>query len=60
MKKGTNIDKTEFSKLSIDEQNFRWALFLESNGYEKKLSKKRINEIKVNNPYSNFLNRKSI
>ena len=49
------MEKIEFEKLSIDEQNFRWALFLESNGYKKELSKKRINEIKTNNPYLNSL-----
>jgi hypothetical protein len=37
--------KTEFEKLPKNEQDFRWALFLESNGYEKNLSKRRVKEI---------------
>jgi hypothetical protein len=40
--------QTEFEKLAKNEQDFRWALFLESNGYEKNLSKKRVNEISEN------------
>lgn len=37
--------QTEFEKLPENEQAFRWRLFVESNGYEKNLSKKQIKEI---------------
>lgn len=37
--------QTEFEKLPKNEQSFRWALFIESEGYEKNLSKKRMQEI---------------
>jgi hypothetical protein len=36
---------SEFEKLPKNEQAFRWALFIESEGYNKTLSKKRIAEI---------------
>lgn len=36
---------TWFEKLPKNEQSFRWELFIESNGYEKNLSKKRVKEI---------------
>jgi hypothetical protein len=35
----------EFEKLPQNEQAFRWALFIESEGYEKNLSKKQIKKI---------------
>jgi hypothetical protein len=37
---------TEFEKLPKEEQNFRWALFLASNGYQKDLTEQRIQEIR--------------
>jgi len=40
--KGKQVD---FETLPKNEQAFRWALFLESEGYEKNVSKKRIKEI---------------
>jgi len=40
-----NITQTEFEKLPQNEQAFRWALFIESEGYEKNLSKKQIKKI---------------
>jgi hypothetical protein len=39
------INLTQFEKLPKNEQDFRWALFIESNGHEKNLSKKRVKEI---------------
>jgi hypothetical protein len=39
------ISQTEFEKLPKNEQAFRWKLFVESNGYQKDLSKKEIEEI---------------
>ena len=39
------ITQTEFEKLPINEQQFRWALFIESDGYAKNLSKKIVEEI---------------
>lgn len=39
------ITDAEFSKLPMNEQMFRWALFLASEGYSKKLSKKVIKEL---------------
>ena len=39
------ISQTEFEKLPENEQAFRWKLFVESNGYQKDLSKKEIEEI---------------
>ena len=39
------ITSEQFEKLPQNEQAFRWALFIESEGYEKNLSKKRIKEI---------------
>ena len=41
----TEITQSEFEKLPMNEQQFRWALFIESDGYAKNLSKKRIEEI---------------
>lgn len=43
--KNTEITQSEFEKLPMNEQEFRWALFIESEGYAKNLSKKRIEEI---------------
>ena len=37
--------QVEFETLPKNEQSFRWALFLESEGYKKNISKKRIKEI---------------
>ncbi len=39
------ISQTEFEKLPENEQAFRWKLFVESNGYQKDLSKKEIEKI---------------
>ena len=39
------MTQEEFEKLPKNEQAFRWALFLESEGYRKDISKKRIKEI---------------
>ena len=41
----TQVTQSDFEKLPKNEQAFRWALFVESNGYEKNLSKKQIEEI---------------
>jgi hypothetical protein len=38
--------QTDFEQLSKAEQNFRWALFLASNGYAKNLSKEKIEELR--------------
>lgn len=40
------MKQTEFEKLSKEEQNFRWALFLKSNGYEKNLSVEKIEKLR--------------
>jgi hypothetical protein len=40
------ITQQEFEKLPMNEQMFRWQLFIESQGYQKKLTKKRITELK--------------
>jgi hypothetical protein len=42
----TEITQKEFEKLPMNEQMFRWQLFIESEGYQKKLTKKRIAELK--------------
>ena len=39
------MEQSEFEKLPQNEQAFRWALFIASEGYEKNLSKKKIKEI---------------
>jgi hypothetical protein len=39
------ITQTAFEKLPKNVQAFRWALFIESDGYRKNISKKRIKEI---------------
>ncbi len=40
------MTQKDFEKLSKKEQDFRWALFIESNGHQKNISKKLINELK--------------
>ena len=40
------ITDKEFKDLSKEEQNFRWALFLKSNGYEKNLSEEKIEQLR--------------
>ena len=40
------ITQEEFEKLPMNEQMFRWQLFIESEGYQKNLTKKRITELK--------------
>ena len=40
------ITQKEFEHLSKEEQNFRWALFLKSNGYQKNLSEQKIEELR--------------
>jgi hypothetical protein len=40
------ITQNEFEQLSKSEQNFRWALFLSSNGYAKNLSEEKIEELR--------------
>jgi len=39
------ITPSDFEKLPKNEQEFRWELFLVSEGYKKDLSKKQIKEI---------------
>lgn len=41
------ISQQEFEKLPKNEQDFRWALFVESDGHQKPVSKKRIAELKA-------------
>ena len=41
------MTQTEFEKLPKNEQDFRWALFLESDGHQKLVSKKRIAQLKA-------------
>jgi hypothetical protein len=40
------ITQNEFEQLSKAEQNFRWALFLKSDGYAKNLSEEKIEELR--------------
>ena len=40
------ISQQEFEKLPKAEQDFRWALFVESNGWEKPVSKTRIQQLR--------------
>ena len=40
------ITQEEFEKLPMNEQIFRWQLFIESEGYAKNLTNKRIAELK--------------
>ena len=39
------MTQTEFEKLPKEEQNFRWALFLKSNGHTRELIQKEINDL---------------
>ena len=41
------ISQQEFEKLPKNIQNFRWALFVESDGHQKPVSKKRIDQLKA-------------
>lgn len=41
------ISQQEFENLPENIQNFRWALFVESDGHQKPVSKKRIDELKA-------------
>ena len=34
-----------FEKLPMNEQKFRWALFIETDGYDKSISNKRVKEL---------------
>lgn len=40
------MQQQDFEQLSKEEQNFRWALFLKSNGYAKNLSEQKIEELR--------------
>ncbi len=40
------ISQQEFEKLPPAEQEFRWALFVESDGHQKIVSKKRIQQLR--------------
>ena len=40
------MKQQDFEQLSKEEQNFRWALFLKSNGYAKNLSEQKIEELR--------------
>lgn len=39
------ITEKEFSKLPINEQMFRWQIFIETEGYTKDITKKRIKDL---------------
>jgi hypothetical protein len=39
------MKQTEFEKLPKNVQDFRWALFLESDGYEKEINEVRIQQL---------------
>ena len=41
------MTQQDFEKLPKSEQQLRWAIFLESNGFEKELSKEKVEEIKA-------------
>jgi hypothetical protein len=41
------MTQTEFEQLPKQEQNFRWALFLKSNGYEKTLTAEEIDQLRI-------------
>ena len=41
------MKQNTFEQLSKEEQTFRWAIFLESNGYNKDLTDQRIEELRV-------------
>lgn len=38
-------EQVDFETLPKNEQAFRWALFIESEGYDKRLSNKRVKEL---------------
>lgn len=40
------MKQQDFEKLSKEEQNFRWALFLKSNGYRKNLSDEKVEQLR--------------
>lgn len=40
------MQQQDFEKLSKEEQNFRWALFLKSNGYTKNLTEHKIEQLR--------------
>ena len=40
------MQQQDFEKLPRAEQNFRWALFLKSDGYTKNLSEHKIEELR--------------
>ena len=42
-----NMTQTEFEKLPKEEQNFRWALFLKSNGHTRELIQKELDDLKL-------------
>lgn len=41
-----NITQQEFEKLSREEQNFRWALFIASQGYTKQVPGEKIGQLR--------------
>jgi hypothetical protein len=41
------ISQQEFENLPENIQNFRWALFVESDGHQKPVSNKKIAELKA-------------
>ncbi len=41
------MTQTEFEQLPKQEQNFRWALFLKSNGYQRTLTAEEIEKIRI-------------
>ena len=40
------MKQQDFEQLPKEEQNFRWALFLKSDGYEKNLSADKIEQLR--------------
>jgi hypothetical protein len=40
------MTQQEFEKLQKNEQKLRWAIFLESDGFTKELSKEKVEELK--------------
>jgi hypothetical protein len=41
------ITETEFEKLPKEEQNFRWAIFLKSQGGTRELIQKELDDLKL-------------
>jgi len=41
------MQQQNFEQLPKEEQNFRWALFLKSNGYAKNLSDEKIEQLRL-------------